>query len=296
MKRCLTCEHFFVSPGWRCPACGNSPRRSGDFILFAPHLATSNDGMEPGDHHILDQLHDQSFWFRARNRFVTDLVKAHFARAERVLEVGCGGGYVLRALKGALPSSGIVGTEIYADGLVYARRQVGSDVELLQADARAIPFSAEFDLICAFDVLEHIEDDEAALAEMHQALRPGGGVLFSVPQHPLLWSRVDEVSHHKRRYRRGELEKKCRRVGFEVVGTTSYVTILLPIFAVQRLFVSRRKNYDPVSELVLPAWLDRALEMVLELERVGIRAGLSYPVGASRFIVARRLENARSVR
>jgi 2-polyprenyl-3-methyl-5-hydroxy-6-metoxy-1,4-benzoquinol methylase len=73
---------------------------------------------------------------------------------------------------------------------------------------RAVPSAETFDVIGEFDVLEHIEDEKAVLMAMHRALRPGGDIALTVPQHPRLWSGTDEAAHHKRRYERGELEKR----------------------------------------------------------------------------------------
>ena len=101
MKRCLQCRSTYDGPEWTCPACGASPARVDGFVAFAPDLAASNDGMEPDAHHRLDRLQDSSFWFRVRNRLVKDLVRRYFPAAERVLEIGCGTGYVLRALQSA---------------------------------------------------------------------------------------------------------------------------------------------------------------------------------------------------
>jgi SAM-dependent methyltransferase len=287
MKRCLECRSTYDGPEWTCQACGASPARVDGFIAFAPDLAASNDGMEPDAHHRLDRLQDSSFWFRVRNRLVVDLVRRYFPVAERVLEIGCGTGYVLRALQSALPQSRLSGSEIYVNGLSYAANRVGPQVSLFQMDARDIPYVAEFDLICAFDVIEHVEEDERVLEELRRALRPGGGVLLSVPQHPFLWSRADEVSFHKRRYRPGELESKCRKAGLEVIRSTSFVTSLLPLMLLQRLVRTRRESYNADAELALPRGLDKALEFVLELERKALLAGLSPPLGGSRFVAAR---------
>ena len=81
-------------------------------------------------------------------------------------------------------------------------------------DARRIPYEAEFDVIGAFDVIEHIYEDAAVLQQMHRAVRPGGGIIVTVPQHRFLWSKQDEFSCHFRRYTRGELMSKvsCARV------------------------------------------------------------------------------------
>jgi SAM-dependent methyltransferase len=287
MKRCLQCRSTYDGPEWTCLACGASPTRVDGFIAFAPGLAARNEGMEPDAHHRLDLLQDSSFWFRVRNRLVTDLARRYFLMAERVLEIGCGTGYVLRALQSALPRSQISGSEIYINGLPYAANRVGPQVSLFQMDARDIPYVAEFDLICALDVIEHVDEDERVLEELRRALRAGGGVLLSVPQHPFMWSRADEISFHKRRYRPGELEFKCRKAGLEVIRSTSFVTGLLPLMLLQRLVRSRRKGYDANAELALPRAMDKALEFVLELERKGLRAGLSLPLGGSRFVVAR---------
>lgn len=288
MKRCVRCRSTYVGSAWTCPTCGASPERIGGYLAFAPDLAARNDGMEPDAHHRLDGLQDASFWFRARNGLIRDLVTRHFPSAERVLEIGCGTGFVLQALQSALPRSRLSGSDIYLNGLPYAAQRVGPQVSLFQMDARHIPYVEEFDLICAFDVVEHINDDGRVLDEIRRALRPSGGVLLSVPQHPFLWSRVDEISFHKRRYRLGELEAKCRKAGLEVIRSTSFVTALLPLMLLQRRLRSRRADYDAEAELALPRGLDRALEFVLEWERKSVRAGLSLPVGGSRFVAARR--------
>ncbi|MDF2970402.1 MAG: SAM-dependent methyltransferase protein [Microvirga sp.] len=288
MKRCLQCGSTYDSVEWMCPACGASPAYVNGFVAFAPDLAAYNDGMEPDAHHGLDVTQDSSFWFRVRNRLITDLVRRYFPTAERVLEIGCGTGYVLQALRTALPQSCLSGSEIYANGLPYAARRLGPEVKLFQMDARDIPYATEFDLICAFDVLEHVAEDERVLHELYRALRPGGGVLLSVPQHQFLWSKSDEISLHKRRYRRGELESKCRKAKLHIIRSTSFVTTLLPLMLLQRRIWGRRKAYDADAELTLPLLLDQSLEFILELERKILRAGVSFPLGGSRFVAARR--------
>jgi SAM-dependent methyltransferase len=172
--------------------------------------------------------------------------------------------------------------------LEYAARRLGPNVSLFQMDATAIPFSNEFDLIAACDVLEHIGDDVKSLAEIKRALKPGGGALLTVPQHPLLWSQADVFACHQRRYRRGELAEKCRQAGLQIVVDTSFVFSLLPLMLVQRLTRARSKDYDLSSELSLPRWLDRLLFMILDTERRCIGMGARFPVGGSRVVIARK--------
>jgi SAM-dependent methyltransferase len=287
VKLCLFCRTEFIGAAWACPSCDFQPEAVEGFPAFAPTLAHENDGAPTGAHHDLDKLQSQSFWFRARNRLIQDFVRRYFADAVDILEIGCGSGYVLSGIRVVLPAARLVGSEAYSHGLAYAARRILPPCELLQMDARAIPYSREFDLIGAFDVLEHIDDDDAVIAEIVRALRPGGGFLITVPQHRWLWSEVDTISRHRRRYAPRGLAEKLQRSGFEVLKETSFVTLLLPLMLAQRLTAGRRADYDPQRELLLPSAIDRALEMVLDFERKLIAAGLRLPLGGSQVIAAR---------
>jgi SAM-dependent methyltransferase len=230
---------------------------------------------------------ERSFWFRSRNSLIVWALQRYFPNARSMLEIGCGTGFVLAGVRAAFPEMRLVGGELYEAGLAVAARRV-PDAELLELDARDLPFEEEFDVVGAFDVLEHIEEDEAALAEMRDALRPGGGLLVTVPQHPALWSAVDDYSRHVRRYRRPELLAKLGSAGFDVVHSTSFVTLLLPVLAASRLRFRGAKEFDPLSEYRMPAFVDSALGWVLAAERALIRPGLSLPIGGSLLAVARR--------
>jgi len=127
------------------------------------------------------------------------------------------------------------------------------------------------------------------LAQMRGAVRAGGGVILLVPQHPRLWSAMDDVAHHVRRYTRRELVGKVRRAGFEVERATSFVSSLLPAMiasrAARRL---SRKPYDPVAEL-RPGALNGVLERILDGERRLIERGVSLPAGGSLLVVGRKV-------
>lgn len=288
MKRCLSCHTAFHDTGWRCKACGFEPAVIDGINSFAPDLARSNSGFGDKAHERLDDLQQGSFWFRARNHLIVELMRRHFGGAGSFLEIGCGTGFVLGGIQEAFPHMMLTGSEIYVNGLARAANRVGRGVDLLQMDARSIPFVEEFDVIGAFDVLEHIEEDEAVLAGIANALKPGGGAILSVPQHPWLWSQADEVACHKRRYTRRELAGKCRGAGLTVERDTSFVSTLLPLMLLQRLKNRKSESYDPGAELVLPEWLDRTLELALRSEVKVIAAGLSLPAGGSRVVVCRK--------
>jgi SAM-dependent methyltransferase len=283
---CLECGRRFASEGWQCPACGHEPPRDG-FVLFAPELADANDGFEIESFEHLARQEPTSFWFRSRNRLVVQMLRRYFPEARSLLEIGCGTGFVLSGVREALPQIALTGSELYTAGLRFAAGRLPG-ATLYQMDCRHIPFDSEFDVICALDVLEHIEEDEAAMAEMFRAVRPGGGVIVSVPQHPWLWSAGDDYAHHKRRYRRQDLVRKLEAAGFQVLKATSFVAFLLPLMAVSRARQRDLKSYDPASEYGAPRVADRAMEAVLDAERWLIARGASLPAGGSLVAVARR--------
>lgn len=288
MKRCLACDHCYSSPGWRCPACGVDPIGTRGWPSFAPELADSNEGYDPerfGEILAFDAPH---FLREARNELFTWALGRYFPGASRFLEIGAGIGVVLAAFRAAYPRLEIWGTEIYDVGVAQIAENV-EGVELFQADARALPFRGQFDVVAAFDTLEHIDDDEAVLRELHATLRPGGGILVSVPQHPWMWSARDEAVAHKRRYTRGELLGKLATAGFETIRTTSFVT--LPFPAMWWSAVRNRTlhaGYDPFAEFKIGAFPHAILRRVLACERGLLRLGVSFPVGGTLFAVARR--------
>ena len=201
----------------------------------------------------LAELEARSWWFRSRNRLLGEVVREHRADARRVLEIGTGTGYTLQALAAALPDAELVATELHEEGLAIARGRV-PQASFVQLDALAMPYREEFDLVAAFDVLEHIDDDAGAVRGIAQALRPGGSLVLTVPQHRWLWSEADDWARHARRYTRREMLALLQRSGFEPRRVTSFVSLLLPLMAAARMrgIARRGKPFDPWAEFQLP--------------------------------------------
>src|SRR6185437_3005242 len=105
----------------------------------------------------------------------------------------------------------------------------------LHIDACDVPFENAYDLIGMYDVLEHVADDARALGQIHKALRPDGGLLLTVPQHPALWSPADAHAQHHRRYTARRLTRLLHAAGFEILTHTSFQTTTLPFFAARAL-------------------------------------------------------------
>jgi SAM-dependent methyltransferase len=222
-------------PGWQCPACAHAVAQHDGIPMFAPDLADTVSGIDPVVFDELAELEAGYFWFVARSELIVGLANKYFPDARRGLEVGCGTGTVLRELANSRTWERLCGSELHPAGLTHARQRLPSGTEFVQMDARDIPADGLFDFTGAFDVIEHIADDEKVLRGLRAATRTGGGTIIAVPQHPWLWSRADDLAYHERRYRRGELEDKLRRSGFEILFSSSYTAVLLPLMAASRL-------------------------------------------------------------
>lgn len=288
MNLCTECGKLFGSQGRECPFCLHEPKRLNGHLAFAPELAEDSAGFEAGYFATLAPLEAAHFWFRARNRLLIWALKRYFPQATSFMEIGCGTGFVLSGIREAWPELKLTGSEIFSAGLSFAAERLPG-VDLFQMDARRIPFRNEFDVIGAFDVLEHIKEDEEVLSQMYQATSKAGGILITVPHHPFLWSQVDDYARHVRRYTAQDLKDKARRAGFSVVRLTSFVSLLLPLLICSR-FKQRltHQEVDPANEFGISSLLNTTLEKILDVERATIRAGLSMPAGGSLLLVARR--------
>jgi trans-aconitate methyltransferase len=247
-------------------------------IGFKTHYFKELAGLEAGN-----------FWFRARNKLILWALHKYSPGLKSFLEIGCGTGFVISAISKRFPGARLSGSEYLEEGLVYARQRVPG-AEFTQMDARHIPHESELDAIGAFDVLEHIEEDDAVLQQICKALKPGGIVFITVPQHRWLWSAVDVYACHVRRYGANELHQKVCGAGFEIIRSTSFVSTLLPAMYLSRLLQGNKTdmNMDDVAGLRVNPILNKIFEWLLDIELAMIRAGVSLPVGGSRLLVARK--------
>ena len=286
MKCCPRCGAVHDDPRFHCNACGFVPSLDHGIPLLAPALALEVEGFDPDAFAMLAASEDGHFWFESRNRLLVSVLRRWFPHMQRYLEVGCGTGCVLAAVRNAFPGVHMTASEVLAAGLPFAAQRAPG-VDLLQLDARALPFRGEFDVIGAYDVLEHIVDDAAVLTQFSHALKPGGSVIVCVPQHPALWSSQDDLARHQRRYRRGELEGKLRAAGFRVRYSTSFMTVLLPLLWSARRRGARQAPLQQAhAELAPSRVVNVLLGGLLAVERAVLGIGIRLPIGSSRLVVA----------
>jgi SAM-dependent methyltransferase len=247
----------------------------------------------------LADVESRHFWFRTRNQVITALTQQFVKDCSdgyRVLEVGCGTGNVLQALEKACSRGVVVGMDLFAEGLAFARKR--TSCALVQGDVEQPGFGVPFDVVGAFDVVEHLPDDLRILRSFHAMLRPGGMLLLTVPAYRSLWSYFDEASHHCRRYEPRDLRQKLDQAGFEVEFLSPFMASVYPLMLlVRRISSLRRQGKTPsaesdlsltLQELRIVPVLNGLLTFVLRQEARLIQARRVLPFGSSLIAAARR--------
>jgi SAM-dependent methyltransferase len=233
------------------------------------------------------KLENFYWWFVARRKLLESLIKGIARSTPRplILDVGCGTGINFTVLShyGETFSS-----DASEEALRFGRAR---GIRLpVRARVESLPFpAASFNVITALDVLEHIDNDMEALAELWRVASEEGWLLITVPAYGFLWSEHDEALHHRRRYAASELRNKLTRAGFEVERVTYYITFLFfPILMVRFLqSVFKRSIYPKTSHIILPTWLNSLLIGILGLERFLLR-WVNFPFGVSLVCLARK--------
>jgi len=242
---------------------------------------------------FLYEMEQRHFWHIGRKEIILDVVKRNVPGLDeiRMLEIGCGNGSVLDYLK--RDNINVEGCDLFLEGLKFCRQRTG-EVPLYQIDVLAMPFKEEYEVIGLFDVLEHIEDDGKALSEINKALIPGGYLVLTVPAYQFLWSRHDEVSHHRRRYNKKDLVAKLERCGFSVNKVTYFMFFLYPVLAAMRLLGKVFRNEMQEKDEAMTSLEFKTVPVIndiflalLRLEKYLIR-NINLPFGASLIIMARK--------
>ena len=237
------------------------------------------------------ELGETYYWFSSQNTIVERTLTPLAARLKadaggrvlRILDLGCGPGNTLHRL---MPWGDVFGADFSLDALAFARTK--GIRRVFSGDSMAVPLaSASIDCVVALDMLEHVEDDRAALDEIRRILRPNGAFLLAVPAFMALWRHHDEMYGHFRRYTRAELQRRVRDAGL-VIDDTSFFkcAFFVPLWLMARAerlrVLPRRDNF-----FSLPAWLNRWLEREIVWEH---ESGLArrLPFGVSLLCAGRR--------
>ena len=234
------------------------------------------------------------WWFRARRAIFRDFLNQRVQLPEnpRVLDLGPGSGVNLEVLE---PLGSLVNLDLSRFSLERLS-ELGPHGSPVQGNAERLPFqTGSCDLVCALDVLEHLDDDLAALVEIRRVLAPGGALFFSVPAHPWMWGRQDVLAEHRRRYRRSDLASRLLSAGFALERMSYFNTLLFPPIAAVRLamrpFLSKTSEGGSDLAVKLPLGLDEVLYRSFAVER-RILPDRDLPFGVSLIGLARPEEHA----
>jgi ubiquinone/menaquinone biosynthesis C-methylase UbiE len=258
-------------------------RKSQPFISYVPRGHTVNWSDD------LEELHEES----SRSHFIDVWTRrAMLARvgelpaAPAVIDIGCSTGYLLEDLRRAIPEANLTGVDLVAAGLRKAHENV-PDATLLQADACALPLEDKSaDAALSANLLEHVPDDTLALREILRVLRPGARAVIVVPVGPGNYDYYDRFLGHERRYARGELARKARAAGFEVLEDIHLGAPLYPAFwAVKQ---RNRRRYEHLHDEALEARVKQDIarttssslgELACRIEEALLASGVKLPFG-----------------
>lgn len=265
--RCTACGQE-ISLNWvggtalGCPACSTEyPSIEGVTLLGLEEARPRGADYPDEVYALLAEAEPRHFWFVERNRLIVSTLRRTLGQlsGRTVLDVGCGTGFVMNALE--REDMLACGLDMHLSGLIEARRLVRGP--LLCQTATDIPFRDQFDVAILCDVLEHTPDDVAVLREAAASVHARGVVLVTVPAHAWLWSPLDTVSGHYRRYSRTSIIRLIARAGLGPAWVRYFNTLLLPAQILQRLLLRRlavgdservfRASFAPPGRAVNPA-------------------------------------------
>jgi len=237
----------------------------------------------------LEELHEES----SRTHFIDVWTRrAMLARIGPlgtnpvVIDVGCSTGYLLEDLRRAMPTARLIGVDLVAQGLRKARQNV-PDAELLHADVCDLPLAdASVDAVVSANLLEHVSDDQKALAEIARIMRPGARAVVVVPAGPGNYDYYDRFLGHERRYARGELARKGSAAGLTVVEDIHLGAPLYPAFWAVKQRNRRRYGHLQGAELAAKVSEDisktndsRFGRLACQIEERLLGVGLRAPFG-----------------
>jgi SAM-dependent methyltransferase len=228
----------------------------------------------------LDQRH---WWYVARREVIAALIRNDVrppANA-RVLEIGCGTGHNLAMLS---EFGHVDALELDDEARAVAEKRLGRNVMSAPLPGLSGVPQKHYDLIGAFDVVEHVEDDRAALASIAERLKPGGKLVLTVPAHQWMWSAHDVVNHHKRRYSKRGLRRLLEESPLKLDTIGYFNSLLFPVAIAERLS-SKLRGKDDADLTLPPAPLNTVLERIFAAER-HLVGRLPLPPGLSLFAVA----------
>lgn len=222
------------------------------------------------------------WWYRVKANLLENFFGGQVKPDAQVLDIGSADGPAVKFIEDRLGATGKkTAMDIESEGL-------GEDDIL--GSVEAIPVEdSRFDIVSAFDVIEHVKNEGKGLDEIYRVLKPGGYIFISVPAYQWAWSKHDESLHHYRRYTKASLEVAVREAGFVKLESTYGFFGTFPIFVLQRLIARFNRSYSGETPSVT-AGQEKLLLNLSKLDTLGLKAGIPLPWGSSVLLRASKPE------
>jgi len=248
-------------------------------VRDADYLSNFNDDFP-------EKVEARYFWYVGRSIIIQKclaLAKKSLPPVTRVIEIGCGTGKMLQTLQKLFTKA--IGYDRYEPAIATCKKN-GLTAAYLKEDTSLPEASVSVDLICGFDVFEHIEDDQAMFKECSRVLKTGAFLLLTVPAKMKLWSPVDTYDRHFRRYEKDELIQKVRQAGFEPVLVSYFIFLLYPLFRINRLYLKWRGR-PPENIFSINPVLNGFLTIIIRIEAF-LFGKIPFPTGSSLICLAQK--------
>jgi SAM-dependent methyltransferase len=228
----------------------------------------------------------EHWWFQGRRAIVADVLERWLPPPPlRILDIGCGTGEMLDMLT---HFGDVLAMDSSPAAVAFCHERFGTTAEVVQGYVPDdLPTGELFDVVSAFDVIEHLDDDRVALRRLRSLTAPGGMIVVTVPAFQFLWSAHDVRNHHRRRYTRPELRARLLEAGYEVPLISYFNTFLFPPAALGRLLQRlRRVDHTPATFSLPSSPANAGLKRVFAAERFVLRRG-RFPFGVSILAIGR---------
>ena len=230
------------------------------------------------------EIEKNHWWFVGRRAVAFDVLKRTHAQGT-LLDIGLGTGYNARLFKKI--GFAVDGLDPAPEAIEFATT-IAPDISVIQAPFPSMEVKSDaYDVAALLDVVEHLEDDEAALREVRRGLKPGGIAIITVPAFRFLWTKHDERAHHFRRYRKSELVHAIRAAGLEPEFVSYYNFFLFPLIALVRIVTKTLGREEGSDFDRTPGFLNVILATIFGSERFLLRFS-PLPFGVSLIAVVRK--------
>ena len=290
MILCPNCQEVLSLRGeaLACPKCFNQIKKKDGIFVFHPnYLKTFNshtlEGLE-----AIHSIEGRHFWWRSRAKYIVRVFKKYINKNSLLIEIGAGSGNVSRVLQNEGFKMAV--GEIQLPGLYWAKKYGIND--LYQFDLNLPVFKNHFDVVCMFDVLEHLEYDDLAIKSVKTMLRKNGKVVITVPAHKWLWNRRDVIECHRRRYELKEIKNLFLQNNFKIIMCKHFFVSILPLLVIRKFFSpaeSVESSQDEIRDNVkINPLINKLLCYMVTLENL-ILGKFSPKIGGSIAVIAEKV-------